>query len=241
MSSPNDPRTKPTRGARITVQPVWRRKLDTCQKFSSINDVVSNQPTTKHSLHPNDTFTLPPHDNLTISLTNNTPHPSHSILPNDPFEEHTQSQNHIHPSHQDMNPMLHVQTSIPNNNPTPPSSPSSEHKKFVEELKEAHELSALLALHLAQRNLVQQPSTTPSSPSNNIVPLENHVNNCPCCIFLQKQTIALNEHFTWIEYLLTRSSPPPSQTQQSNPSAPNSPPPNTPNSPNNIPTKIYLH
>lgn len=234
MSSPNHSRTKPTRGARITVKPVWRRKLDTCQKFSSINDVVSNQPTTKHSLHPNDTFTLPPQDNLTISLTTN--------LPNDPFEEHSQSQNHVHPSHQDINTMSSAQASIPNNNPTPPSSPSSEHKKFVEDLKEAHELSALLALHLAQRNLVQQPSTTPSSPSNNIVPLENHVNNCPCCIFLQKQTIALNEHFTWIEYLLTRTSPPSSsQTHQSISSAPSSPPSTTPNSPKKIPTNVYLY
>ena len=38
-------------------------------------------------------------------------------------------------------PMLHV------------LSPSSEHLKFIEELKEAHELCALLALHLAQCNL----------------------------------------------------------------------------------------
>jgi hypothetical protein len=72
-----------------------------------------------------------------------------------------------------MNLMLHVKTSIPNHNPTPPSSPSSEHEKFVEELKEAHELSALFSLHLAQRNLDPLPSSSPSSP-----------------------TIALNEHFT---------------------------------------------
>ena len=48
-----------------------------------------------------------------------------------------------------MKPMFHVQSTINNQYSTPPSSPSSEHKKFVEELKEAHELSALLALHLA--------------------------------------------------------------------------------------------
>jgi hypothetical protein len=201
MLSPNHPISKPSRVAKISVKPVWRRKLDTCQKSTSINDVVPNQPTTKHQTHSNETSLLPPHDNLTISLSNNIPYPSHSHLPNDPFEEHTQSQNNNHHPHQNMHPMLHVQASIPSLNPTPPSSPSSEHKKFVEELNEAHELSALLALHLAQRNLDQQPSSTHSSPPNNLVQLENHVNNCPCCIFLQKQTIALNEHFSWIEYV----------------------------------------
>lgn len=49
-------------------------------------------------------------------------------------------------THPYMKPMFHVQSTINNNNPTPPS---SEHEKFVEELKEAHEPSALLALHLA--------------------------------------------------------------------------------------------
>jgi hypothetical protein len=63
-------------------------------------------------------------------------------------------------------PMLHVQTITQDNNHTPPSSPSSEHLKFVEELKEAHELSALLALHLAQCNLDPPPSSSPSSPHN---------------------------------------------------------------------------
>ena len=49
-----------------------------------------------------------------------------------------------------MKPMFHVQSTINNHYPTPPSSPSSEQKKkFVEELKEAHEPSARLALHLA--------------------------------------------------------------------------------------------
>jgi hypothetical protein len=50
-------------------------------------------------------------------------------------------------------PMLHIQSSIPNNNHTTPSLPSSEHLKFIEELKKAHELCALLALHLAQCHL----------------------------------------------------------------------------------------
>jgi hypothetical protein len=115
--------------------------------------------------------------------------------------------------------------------------------KFVEELKEAHELSALLALHLAQRNLDPPQSSSPSSPHNNHQ-IEKHVNNCPCCIFLQQQTIALNEHFTWIEYLITRSQQT-SSLEQHQPTNPTSNPPPTsstsPNSPTSMQSKAYLH
>ena len=142
-----------------------------------------------------------------------------------------------HPTTSHVIPMLHVQTITQDNYHAPPPSPSSEHLKFVEELKEAHELSALLALHLAQRNLDPPQSSSPSSPHNKNQ-LEKHVNNCPCCIFLQQQTIALNEHFTWIEYLLTRSQHP----QPTNPTS--NPPPTSstsPSSPTSIKPKFYLH
>jgi hypothetical protein len=142
--------------------------------------------------------------------------------------------------------MLHVQTFTQDNHYVTPSSPSSEHLKFVEELKEAHELSALLALHLAQRNLDPTQSSLPSSP-HNINQVEKHVNNCPCCIFLQQQTIALNEHFTWIEYLLTRSQQTSSLEQHQNPQSTkpiSNPPPTSstsPNSPTSMQPKVYLH
>ena len=232
MSSHNYSKPKPTRGARISVKPVWRRKLDTCNKSSSIDDVVTIQPTPKPQTYPNETSLLPQQDHLTITLTNEIPHSPNSFLPNDPFEEHTQSTNNIHHSHSNMNPMLHVESTITNHNPTPSSSPSSEHKKFVEDIKEAHELNALLALHLTQSNLDQQPSSTNSSPSKNLIQLGNHVNNCLCCMFLQKQNMAINEHLTWIEYLLTKSSQTSSPIHHSSPILP---PPNTPYpSPSNL-------
>ena len=253
MSSSNNLKPKFSRVAKISVKPVWRRKLDSCQQ---INDLASNQPTSKHhsnssnssqnnnpnidvdspqiinsttpkippSSHylphshenSNNTIILTQQDDLNITLANKIPQPSHSSLPNDPFEENTQSTNH-------------------NNQPisTTLSSPSSEQAKFVEELKEAHELNALLALHLAQRNLDPHHTSTNSSPSNNLNHLENHVNNCICCTYLEKQSFVINEHLSWIEYLLTKSLPS-SSFHQSNPSAPNSPPPNTPySSPSN--------
>ena len=140
---------------------------------STHEESLSSIPSSCFNVHPNETTLLGQQDNLTITLTNKPPHPSYLFLPNDHFENHTQSHDKTILLIKHMNPMLHVQNSIPNHNPTPPSSPSFEHEKFVEELKEAHELSALLGLHLAQRNLDPPPSSSPSSP-----------------------TIALNEHST---------------------------------------------
>ena len=216
MSSPNKPNI-------IVITPHTTSKLPSTHEES-----LSSIPSSCFHDHPNETTLLAQQDNLTITLTNKLPHSSHSILPNDPFEDHTQYQNNNHQSHPNMNHKFHDQTSIPNHNPTPPSSPSSEHEKFVEELKEAHELNALLALHLIQRNLDQQPTSTNSSPSNNLIHLENHVINCICCTYLEKQTFVLNEHLNWIEYLLTRTTQDYTNTPSppllcSSPSAPNAP------------------
>ena len=219
MSSSNNSRSKGSRGARISVRPVWRRKVANCHNPK--NDVIQNQP------HPNDPY-----------YYSSQFHPSSSQIP---------PQN-IHQTHTpNMDPMLHVQTTIPSYNPTPPPSPSSEHNKFVEELKEAHELSALLAMHLAQRNLDQPPS----SPYSNCHPhtlnseqVEHHTAYCPCCIFIHKQTIFLEEHLTWIEYLLTKKNQSPQQEANPSSTIPTPPTPSSPpKSPSNNPqtTQTFLH
>ena len=257
MSSSNYPKSKPSRVAKISVRPIWRRKLETCH--NPTNDVVQthNQssipnPSSPYdqsqNLNPNLIHTQPTNASLKTLTTLGT-----STSPSSSTHDYPSSQTSPPPrvsppppTNSHATPMLHVQTSIPHNNNTLPSSPSSEHLKFIEELKEAHELSALLALHLAQRNLDQPPSSSPTSPHNKNQ-VEKHVNNCPCCIFLQQQTIALNEHFTWIEYLLTRSNPisPLEQYQNLHPSwsNPNSPPQMSPPSPSPTSThlNIYLH
>lgn len=244
MSSPNNQKPKVSRTTRISVKPVWRRKLDSCHNSS---DVVPSQPTTKPQTHTNDSS-----HNLSSTL---------AFMNASSYDEHAQSQNNnpnltintSHVAHSTKTPSTH-EASLPpiscfHDYPSsimPPPSPSSEHLKFVEELKEALELSALLALRLAQRNLDPPQSSSPSSP-HNINQIEKHVNNCPFCIFLQTQTIALNEHFTWIEYLLTRSQQTPSLEQHQNPQptnpTPNSPPPSStsPNSPTSLKQKVYLH
>ena len=94
MSSSNNSRSKSSRGARISVRPVWRRKVDICHNLK--NDVIQNQP------HPNDPCNYPSQF-----------HPSSSQLPH-------QNHHNIHQTHHpNMNHMLHMQTSIPNYNPTP--------------------------------------------------------------------------------------------------------------------------
>jgi hypothetical protein len=273
MSSSNNHKPKVSRTARISVKPVWRRKLDSCHNSS---DVVPSQPTTQTQTHSNESsHNLPfihtlinassydehaqsQNNNPNISI--NTSHIAHSTKTPSTHEEPLPPISCFHdypsstmsppprvppplPTTSHASPMLHVQTFTQDNYHAPPPSPSSEHLKFVEELKEAHELSALLALHLAQRNLDPPQSSSPSSPHNNNQ-IEKHVNNCPCCIFLQQQTIALNEHFTWIEYLLTRSQQTPSleQHQPTNPTS--NPPPSSstsPNQPTSMQPNVYLH
>ena len=267
MSSPNTSRPKTSRVAKISVRPVWRRKIDSCQNSS---DVVPNQPIPKPHTHTNDTShkqsqtsklastKVSSHDEHAPSQNNNpnittdssqvahstktpstleTPFPSISCFHDYPSSNMSPPPRipPPHPTTSHVTPMLHVQTfTQDNNNPTPPSSPSSNQSKFIDELREAHELNALLAMHLAQRNLPQ------SSSSPNLKHVETHVNNCICCMYLQQQTSSMCEHLTWIEYLLTKASLTPSPTQHSN-SPSSSSTPNSPNptpSPSNSPTSL---
>ena len=107
-------------------------------------------------------------------------------------------------------------------------------KSFVKRLTKSMILviSLLCTLHNAKRgNLHPHPTQVAYPTPHNLNQVDYHANYCPWCIFLQKQTIALNKHFTWIQYLLIRSHPTLSLGQQPNPqstsSAPNSPPPNS--------------
>jgi hypothetical protein len=191
MSSPNNQKLKVSRTTRISVNPVWRKKLDSCHNS---RDVVPSQPTTKPQTHTNDSshnlsstlafINASSYDEHAQSqknnpnLTTNTSHVAHStktpptheasLPPISCFNDYPSSIMSPpprvpppHPTTSHAIPMLHVQTLTQDNYHAPPPSPSSEHLKFVEELKEAHELSALLALHRAQRNLDPPQSSLP--------------------------------------------------------------------------------
>ena len=78
MLSPNNPRSKLSRVAKISVKPIWRRKIDSCQSSS---DVVPNQPIPKSYAHTNN----PSHKQSQTPRLGSTNASSH--------DEHAQSQN----------------------------------------------------------------------------------------------------------------------------------------------------
>ncbi|GJY83998.1 hypothetical protein Tco_0497374 [Tanacetum coccineum] len=66
-------------------------------------------------------------------------------------------------------------------------------------------------MHLSQQqnNIISSPYS-PNLPNTlNINQVERHVGYCPCCIFTQKQFLALSEDIHWIEFILTQPHPPP--------------------------------
>ncbi|GJW34332.1 hypothetical protein Tco_0054364 [Tanacetum coccineum] len=138
---------------------------------------------------------------------------SHPPLPISPINSHE--------THTQVPPQSDNQTQH-----TSPPSPSRE--SLVDDINQLQDLSNLLAMHLSQ-----QQNNIPSSPYSPNLPhtlnmnqVETHVGYCPCCIFTQKQFLALSEDINWIEFLLTRPHPP-LRVQRDYPSttasAPNSP------------------
>ncbi|GJR77887.1 ribonuclease H-like domain-containing protein [Tanacetum coccineum] len=152
MSSSNNPRSKTLRVAKISVRPLWKRKLDYCHKsVSTSSDVVTKQPISKplsHSNEPSCEFTS------TQDADQQPPLPYSLINPHVAL-------------------ILHVQATLLNDSHTLPPNPSFDDLRFVEEIKQAHELNALLAMHLAQWNMDQPPSSPYSPNFPNTLNLKN--------------------------------------------------------------------
>jgi hypothetical protein len=212
MNSQNKPKSKASRLARMTEKPVWRRKSP--RNKSIITNEIGSHSTPPTSYFPNfasnpqghsfDPFHKPYNIGQTstfkpnyISQPSSTYYePYKCDLPSNHNPNYT---NQIHP-YQHYDP-LHIAT---------------EKQKFHDEINQIHDLSDLLAMHLAQRNKGQPPS----SPYANCLPhslnldqVTNHTHFCPCCIFLKKQILYLSEDISWIEYLLTRDHPIPPRTR----------------------------
>ncbi|GJR09097.1 hypothetical protein Tco_0791749 [Tanacetum coccineum] len=117
---------------------------------------------------------------------------------------------------------------------TSPLSPSKE--SLVDDINQLQDLSNFLAMHLSQQQQ-NNNSSLPYSPNLphtlNINQVETHVGYCPCCIFTQKQFLALSEDINWIEFLLTRPHPPP-RVQRDYPSTTASAPVTPPSSNTNV-------
>ncbi|GJV26685.1 reverse transcriptase domain-containing protein [Tanacetum coccineum] len=240
MTSPNKPTSKPSRVAKMSVKPIWRKKPSICNSSNVLNTTSPiPKPLTPHhepsqeNNHPNqtlpnpcikDTFTSPQvvsHPPFPISPFNS--HATHTQAPsqNDnqtPYIKDTPtSQQGIsrpplpispinsHETHTQVPPQCDNQTQH-----TSPLSPSRE--SLVDDINQLQDLSNLLAMHLSQQQQ-NNNSSLPYSPNLphtlNINQVETHVGYCPCCIFTQKQFLALSEDINWIEFLLTRPHPPP--------------------------------
>jgi hypothetical protein len=212
MTSPNKPKPKTSKLARMMEKPVWRRKSP--RNKSIITNEVGNHSTPPTTYFPNltpnpqghlfDPLYKPYNIGQTSSfMPNYTSHPPTTY--NDPYKYDQPSNynsnytNPIHPYQH--NDSLHIAT---------------EKQKFLDEITQIHDLSDLLAMHRAQRNKGQPPS----SPYANCLPhslnldqVTNHTHYCPCCIFFQKRILYLSEDISWIEYLLTHPHPIPPLTR----------------------------
>ncbi|GJY38525.1 hypothetical protein Tco_0424889 [Tanacetum coccineum] len=197
MTSPNKPTSKPSRVDKISVKLIWRKKPNLCNTSNMLN-------TTSPIPKP-----LTPHHEP--SQENNH---SNQALPN-PYIKDTPTSPQVvsHPPLPISPINSHIAQALPQSNNqtqhTPPLSPSRE--RLVDDIDQLQDLSNLLAMHLSQQqNNISSSPYSPNLPHTlNINQVETHVGYCPCCIFSQKQFLALSEDINWIEFLLTRPYPPP--------------------------------
>ncbi|GKA89396.1 hypothetical protein Tco_0811208 [Tanacetum coccineum] len=228
MSSPHKPLPKPSKVAKISVRPVWKKKLNYCNTSNEVDDNLptpmrKQQSPLKESSQENPHTTHSNHDSLqSHSLPLGDTNVGQAIIP-------PRSANQIQLTqplfpHLLINPhvasVLHAQTQSP-----PPPSPSRE--MLIDDINQLQDLSNILAMHLSQCNTPSSPYSPNFPHTLNLNQVEQHVGYCPCCIFNQKQFLTLSEDLNWIEFLLTRPQPP-IQVQRDYPptttSAPNSPP-----------------
>ncbi|GJW29911.1 hypothetical protein Tco_0046786 [Tanacetum coccineum] len=215
MISPNKPTSKPSRVAKMSVKPILRTKPNLCNTSNVLNTTspipkpltLYHEPSQENN-HPNQALPNP-----YIKDTPTSPQVvSHPPLPISPINSH----------------IAYTQAPPQSNNQTqhtPPLSLSRE--SLVDVINQLQDLSILLAMHLTQQqNNIPSSPYSPNLPHTlNINQVETHVGYCPCCIFTQKQFLALSEDINWIEFLLTRPHLPP-RVQRDYPSttasAPNS-------------------
>ncbi|GJR51493.1 hypothetical protein Tco_1402014 [Tanacetum coccineum] len=225
MTSPNKHTSKPSRVAKMSVKPIWRKKLNPCTISNELN--VSSpspipKPLTPHhepsqeNTHPNQALSNPYIKNTTTS-PQVVSHPPFPISPINSHVTHTQAP----PQSDNQTPYIkdtptspqvvshpqipispinshvaHTQAPPQSDNQTqhtPPLSPSRE--SLVDDINQLQDLSNLLAMHLSrQQNNIPLSPYFPNLPHTlNINKVETHVGYCPCCIFTQKQFLALSD------------------------------------------------
>ncbi|GJT20729.1 hypothetical protein Tco_0890666 [Tanacetum coccineum] len=149
MTSPNKPTSKPSRVAKMSVKPIWRKKLNPCNTSNELNvnsPTPMPKPLTPHhepsqeNNHPNQALPNP-----YIKDTPTSPQVvSHPPFPISPINSHV--------THTQAPPQSDNQTQH-----TPPLSPSRE--SLVDDINQLQDLSNLLAMHLSQQQNNMPPLT----------------------------------------------------------------------------------
>ncbi|GJY93004.1 hypothetical protein Tco_0508786 [Tanacetum coccineum] len=206
MSSPKNSLSKLSKKPKISVRPVWKKKLN---YYNSSNEVDVHSQTTMSK--PSFLCNQSPNKNFPIAPSNQA-----SILLHSPI---------LLDSYVDV-----VLQANPDTNPTPPPPPpppSLTRERLVDEINQLQHLSNLLAMHLSHRTTLSSSYSPNLSHTLNLNQVEYHVGYCPCCRYIQTQFLAIRKDLNWVKFLLTRPQPP-LQIQKDYPptttSAPTSPP-----------------
>ncbi|GJZ85279.1 hypothetical protein Tco_0650618 [Tanacetum coccineum] len=239
MTSPNKPTSKPSRVAKISVKPIWRKKPNLCNTSNVLNATSPMpKPLTPHhepsqeNNHPNQALPNPYIKDTTTS-PQVVSHPPFPISPINSHVTHTQAP----PQSDNQTPYIKDTPTSPQvvSHPPLPISPINSHvshtqalpqsdnqtqhtlplspsrESLIDDINQLQDLSNLLAMHLSQQqnNIHSSPYPQNLPHTLNINQVETHVGYCPCCIFTKKQFLVLSEDINWIEFLLTRPHPPP--------------------------------
>ncbi|GKA41742.1 hypothetical protein Tco_0734402 [Tanacetum coccineum] len=164
MSSPHNPSPKPSKVAKMSVRPTWKKKLN---HYNSSNEVDVNLPTpmlkpqspinepTTHSNHVSlQSHTLPLIDSCNTNV-GQASIPSQSINQSQTQPSFPKLLINLHVAS-----VLHAQTppSLQGDNHTQPLLPPSPSREMLmNDINQLQDLSNLLAMHLSQHNTFSSP------------------------------------------------------------------------------------
>ncbi|GKC13496.1 hypothetical protein Tco_1010278 [Tanacetum coccineum] len=200
MTSPNKPTSKPLRVAKMSVKPIWRKKLNPCNTSNELNvnsptplpkPLTTHQPSQENNqpnqalpnLYSKDTPTSPQvvsHPTSPISTINS--HVTHTQAPpqsdnQTPYIKDTPTSQQVvsHPP-LPISPInsheTHTQVPPQSDNQTQHTSPlSPSRESLVDDINQLQDLSNLLAMHLSQ-----QQNNIPSSPYSPNLPHTLNIN-----------------------------------------------------------------
>nr|GEW46574.1 hypothetical protein [Tanacetum cinerariifolium] len=183
MSSPKNFLSKLSKTPKISIRPIWRKKLSYCNS-SDAHDLNTPTPMPK----PPSPCNASSKENSPIETSNHASPQPHSPPIIDPYVDVVLQENKNH-------------------NETQPQLPPTR-EVLIEDINKLQDLSNLLAIHLSNHTTNPRPSTPILPHTITFDQVEHHVDYFPCCRYNQAQLLAIREDLNWVEFLLTRPQPP---------------------------------